>query len=89
MIMREMESAPVPGTNIRTDKIQKFNWNTQIGELGSNAMIDKWEINIDTSYQRNILDSRVLTIAKNWQWEAFGRLLVGNRSDRGLFIVDG
>ena len=89
MIMREMESAPVPGTNIRTDKIQKFNWNTQIGELGSNAMIDKWEINIDTSYQRNILDSRVLTIAKNWQWEAFGRLLVGNRSDGGRFIVDG
>lgn len=89
MTMREMESAPIPGTNIRADKIQKFNWNTQIGELGVNTMIDKWKINIDTSYQRNISDSRVLAIAKNWQWEAFGRLLVGNRSDGSLFIVDG
>lgn len=89
MITREMESAPLPGTSVRVDKIQKFNWNTETGELGHNAMMDKWEINIDSSYQRNIYDGRVSTIAKNWRWEAFGRLLVGRRTDGRLFIVDG
>ncbi|NCC85468.1 MAG: hypothetical protein EOM03_15270 [Clostridia bacterium] len=83
------ETAHIWNTEARVDKITRYKWNTETGELGYDAMVGKWDINIDTSYQRNISDSRISTIAKSWQWEAFGRLLVGKREDGRLFIIDG
>lgn len=82
------EYAPVPNGGF-VDKIQKNNWNTDVGIFGENRNIKKWYIAIDESYQRPSREKRVLEIASKWRWEAFGRVVVGERSNNGLFIVDG
>lgn len=89
MITREMESTPVPGRSTRVDKIQKNKWNTETGSFGTDAMIDKWDLNVDTSYQRNISETRIKAISSGWRWEGVGKLVVAEREDGKLFVVDG
>lgn len=58
--------------------------------LGKFQMISKSLLQVDHTYQRdNVSDNRVLEIASNWWWVAFGSLTVAQRRDGSYWIIDG
>ncbi|NCC47398.1 MAG: hypothetical protein EOM16_10305 [Bacteroidia bacterium] len=83
------EVAPTPnGPDI--DKIEKFGWNTETGELiGSYGFVHKRDINVDMTYQRHPKISSVRRISREWNWESLGVLYVGKRIDGRFYIIDG
>ena len=54
-----------------------------------NRKISVDELNISDAYQRTIVSTRVSSIAKNLDQDAFGSLTVGQRQDGSYWVVDG
>lgn len=73
------EKIKKPGKNSWTNK----------DNPGSFLMISKNELYVDHSYQRDARDTRVNTIAKNWDWVKFGAISVSMRPDSSFYIIDG
>lgn len=87
------------GTKILTDrhivfgkpgnisKIEQYGWRLADtpGEL---IWIDKHDILIDRTYQRDLVSSKVTAISADWSWLACGVLLVGRRNGK-YFAYDG
>jgi hypothetical protein len=70
-------------------KREKFSW-AQPSDPGIFVMIDKDRLNIDGTYQREqVSKSKVLDIARNWDWKLFGTLSVILRNDGSFWIYDG
>lgn len=46
-------------------------------------------LNIDSSYQRNLSPAKVNSIARVFDPDAFGRIVVGERSDGTFWVIDG
>jgi len=67
-------------------KIARYKWllKDQPGEF---MMVDKNDLTVDPDYQRKLSKPRVLNIAKDWAWSAFGVLLVAYREKEGQFYV--
>lgn len=70
------------------DKAEKFKWTIE-DEPGVPFLLSKKELQIDEEYQREIYESKVLTIAANWSWMACGALLVAEREPGEFFVFDG
>lgn len=70
------------------DKVTEFGWKI-VDEPGVPYLAKKTELLIDTSYQRDVSPVRIRKIAANWSWGACGSLIVSERPDRALFVVDG
>jgi hypothetical protein len=49
----------------------------------------KTELQIDNDYQRAVNKTRVETLAQMWSWAACGVLIVAERSDHTLWVIDG
>lgn len=69
-------------------KISRYNWTTtqSPGEL---AWVAKGLLGIDHSYQRDELSGAVGEIRRNFNWLAFGVLIVARRDDGTLWVVEG
>lgn len=81
------EFAPVFGDPRLVSKIEKWGWTIR-DEPGHFQMIDKRIINIHPAYQRHIVPSKVLEIAKAWSWLACGVVILGQRGNE-LWAIDG
>lgn len=82
--------APTAGRmEVAVSKREKFSWASN-SPMGSFCMIPKDDLNIDGTYQREqISESKVLTIAREWDWKLFGALSVVMRPDGSLWVYDG
>lgn len=70
-------------------KIDRYGW-TVTDKPGVFFEIDKNELRIDHSYQReSISTSKVDSIARAWSWVACGCLVVFLRDDQTYWVVDG
>lgn len=53
-------------------------------------MVPKKDLTVDTAYQRDIKEARVLAIARDWSWISCGVILVALRpSDAAYMVIDG
>jgi hypothetical protein len=82
------ELAPVPNGKA-VSKAEKFNW-LKLGKQGKFELIPKGDINIDHAYQRDKTSmTRILSIARDFSWQAFGVLLCVRREDGTVWAFDG
>lgn len=83
----EMASAFGKVANIT--KRERYNWQ-ELGEEGTFKWLDKNEIGIDTTYQREeVSRKKTLDIAKDFDWKLFGAVAVVRRPDGTLWAYDG
>lgn len=68
-------------------KVKRYGW-TMIDSRGRFMMIQKNLIQIDDSYQRNVNEAKVMEIASNWSWIAFGVAIVAERQDGTYWAID-
>lgn len=75
--------------NKRVSKIERYGW--MLRDMPGVFMeIDKHELHIDYSYQReDISHSKILEIARAWSWVGCGAILVAARPDGTWFVFDG
>jgi hypothetical protein len=70
-------------------KEEKYKWKHP-GEPGEFMWINKRDLNIDGTYQRDqVSEGKVIQIAKEWDWKLFGVLAVVQREDRSFWVYDG
>lgn len=69
-------------------KREKFKW-SPLNDEGTFMRIDKRELRIDLTYQRDqVSEIKVVNIARDFNWHAFGALAVVMRED-GFYVTDG
>ena len=79
----------MPRSNKALDKVKHYGWK-MTDDIGVLYYAKKTELQIDQSYQRSIIsEPRVLSIASNWSWVSFGCLIISERPDKTLWVVDG
>ena len=70
-------------------KVDRYGW-TRHGDQGESVMINKRELQVDHTYQRDgISHAKILEIAKNWNPVASGVLIVSLRPNGEMYIIDG
>jgi len=73
------------------NNVKKYNW-SEIGNAGHFEMVDVSHLKVDTIYQRDgkdISQTNILDIARNFTWESFGAILVMRRKNGLMYVVDG
>ena len=71
------------------DKVKRYKW-ARPGDKGRFQKIQLSDLKIDPSYQRSEVSARnTLRIARDFDWTAFGALLVMQRVDKSYYVVDG
>jgi hypothetical protein len=68
-------------------KEQQYGWKVSDDE-GRSAKVLKTKLKVDRSYQRDLIDTKALAIARDFNWAAFGVLIVFARGD-DYYVVDG
>jgi len=68
-------------------KIDRYGWSIQDNK-GELRWINKMDVQVDYSYQRNTNEMKLKNIARDWSWIACGAIVVANR-EGALFVVDG
>ena len=77
-------------TTQRTQALREYYGWKLVDEPGRLQMIRKGDLRVDATYQRNPKKESVINkIASFWSWAACGALIVAERADGELFIVDG
>lgn len=70
-------------------KVDRYKWRLHNGP-GELRWIDKQLLNIDHTYQRDVISiTRVAAIRADWNWIACGTLIVAEREDGTFWVVDG
>lgn len=69
-------------------KVERYGW-ADPAQRGVLICVSKWQLRIDRDYQRNVNEAKVMDIATNFSWPAFGTLTVAKRSDGSMWIVEG
>lgn len=85
--------APIPprgnSSPAGCSKRLKFDW-SQGSQPGTFMMLPKQQLNIDGRYQRDsVSETKVLQIARRWDWMLIGVVIVVRRSDGTFWVVDG
>jgi hypothetical protein len=70
------------------DKIAKFGWLSR-NEPGKLEYVAKASLQVDSTYQRALNELKRRRIASNFNWAAFGVLIVARRTDGSLWVIDG
>jgi hypothetical protein len=73
--------------HLGTDKISMYGWKIK-DEPGDLEWIDKNLIQVDRSYQRETNSQKVIRIARDWSWIAFGAVIVAIRQG-AYYAIDG
>lgn len=74
-------------TNSKMTKVDRYNWK-MADSPGVLRMVDKGDLVVDHTYQRNTNEAKLAAIARAWSWIACGAIVVADR-DGTLFVVDG
>ena len=83
------DMAPMPNGGAPVSKVEKFKW-APLGKQGRFELIAKGDIQIDHTYQRDkVSQGRVIAIARDFSWPAFGVILCARRSDSSVWCYDG
>lgn len=73
----------------RISKITRYGW-TVTDVPGEFVLVDKGDLNIDHSYQRDRINKqKVRQIASEWSWAGCGCILVAMRTDGTFWVFDG
>lgn len=72
---------------IKRDKVTHYGWSLR-DEPGVLMDVEKSELSVDHTYQRNVNNLKANKIASEWSWVACGVLIVASRAD-GFFVIDG
>lgn len=73
----------------KLDKVERYDW-ADPGDRGQQRLVDINLLRIDHSYQRReVSEKNTLATAKDFNWNSFGTLVVMQRGDGGLYVVDG
>lgn len=85
---QDRSHAPLPqGGGL--SKREKFKWGSA-GPTGEFRIVPKTDLYVDERYQREISSkSRIVDMAKSWDWALCGCLLVGERPTGTKVILDG
>jgi len=67
-------------------QMEQYGW-TLRDNPGEFAWIPKEQLHIDYSYQRKLVQERVLALARVWSWVACGVLIVVLRPSDGIWVV--
>jgi len=73
----------------KMDKVERYDWAAP-GDAGKSRMVLDRDLNIDPAYQRDevsIANTRAL--ARTLRWDSFGVVVVFEREDGSLWVVDG
>lgn len=70
------------------DKIKRYNWKTSVTQVGEFQSIHKDMLCVNEEYQRDAINTKVLSIAKNWSWIACGAIVVTYRNGT-IWVIDG
>ena len=71
------------------NKADRYDW-AKPGDIGKQVRIKLDDLIVDHSYQRpEVSESNTIAIAKSFNWVAFGSLVVMQRADGRICIVDG
>jgi hypothetical protein len=70
------------------DKIAKFGWLSR-NEPGKLQYLPKDSLRVDSTYQRAVNLHKQRRIASQFNWAAFGVLIVARRSNGSLWVIDG
>lgn len=71
------------------NKVERYDWALP-GDDGKFRCVPVGDLKIDHSYQRaEVGDTNILAIARGFKWSAFGVLIVMERANGGLYVVDG
>lgn len=80
-------------TGQRIDKVRRYKWGGHPGAPGKPMHLPKESLRVhgyaDGGYQRNMNDRVRLSIAREFNWQSFGVLVVSQRQDGSLWVVDG
>lgn len=69
-------------------KVERYGW-AKSGVPGELAWLNPNEINLDHDYQRDLNKNKVVDIAREFSWPAFGVIIVARRPDGAYFAPDG
>jgi len=70
------------------DKIRQYKWLSR-NVPGQLKYVPKGSLKVDSTYQRALNNDKRLRIASNFNWAAFGVLIVAQRNDGSLWVIDG
>lgn len=70
-------------------KQERYHWNLELGDPGRYESVNKNKLSLDKSYQRDHKETTVDKVSKDFNWAAFGTLIVFEAPDGTLSIVDG
>lgn len=83
------ETVGGPRGGARVTKIERYGW-TVADSPGEFMLIDKKDLSVDHSYQRdNVVVRKVRQIASEWSWAGCGCILVAMRTDGSFWVFDG
>jgi hypothetical protein len=69
------------------DKVKIYGWTVK-DEPGRFGMLNKELLQVSPAYQRNLIESKAVSMASAWSWFACGTIIVGKRN--GVFwVIDG
>lgn len=71
-----------------SSKVEYYKWSDPHSP-GKLEWIDKHELKIDPRYQREPSDHKVVKLAADFNWPAFGVLIVARRKSGLLFVAEG
>lgn len=72
----------------RVDKVSRYGWTIK-DQPGQLAMIHKDRMQVDDTYQRDATATKIAAITADWSWVACGALIVAQREDGSLWVIDG
>lgn len=71
------------------DKRKVYRWRDDVGTRGELRYVDKALLYVDHAYQRPAREGKVMELARSWWWMACGVIVVVQRRDGRLVVVDG
>lgn len=70
-------------------KEERYDWNTRTGGRGRFRNIKKTDLLVDMDYQREQSTNKIRQIARNFDWAAFGCLIVSERKNGAYYVIEG
>jgi hypothetical protein len=86
--MVQVQTETVTWKGRAVDKITKYKWLSR-NEPGALQYVPKTTLQVDSTYQRSLNNDKRRRIASNFNWAAFGVLIVARRKDGSLWVIDG
>lgn len=86
--MTQTQSETITYKGRAVDKVTRYKWLSR-NDPGKLEYVPKGLLKVDSRYQRALNDAKRLRIASNFNWAAFGVLIVARRDDGSLWVIDG